>query len=127
MNNNDTDTQRPLWATDAMNTDDIEFVMGYAQAVEWLPTATPEALEEHLKYSHVYNCFNDGGTFEDDGVVGPYSVGFAAALRMHRPREAKIVQLKIDREMIDAQLAGLNIAVRFRDWRDFQPLATDRD
>lgn len=109
MTTNDTATDRPGWATDAMTDIDIEFLKGYVRAVEWLANyATPDELELHLRFSYEYNCFNDDGSFTDDGEVTHYSVGFAAALRIHRPCEAQMSQLTIEREIIDAQLVELS-------------------
>lgn len=110
MNNNDYATQRPAWATDAMNADDIKFVEGYIDAVGWLPTAKPEEVVEflfvtshplytvELQEDHTFAKHKGwtgqtvsmvglyGGHFNSEGVALGYTAGVAAALRIHRPQ-----------------------------------------
>lgn len=135
MSNDDTATERPAWAHDAMNDDDVAFVNGYIDAVGWLPTADPNELADFLWLAHNRRAYfemmqdhtlarykgwaadpgSDGmlgisaGDFNKDGAAIGYAAGIAAVLRIHRPeldREGRKQDLDTKRQKIQATLAG---------------------
>jgi hypothetical protein len=140
MSDNDTATERPKWANDAMNDDDIAFLEGYADAIGWLPSAKPEELVDFLCLSsnprlwfkmmedHTLARYKGwsadpddtgmvgvfGGNFNKNGVEIGYTAGISAALRIHRPeldRKARATDLGIERKKIQHTLARQQAAL----------------
>jgi hypothetical protein len=102
-------TERPTWASDEMNDGDIEFISGYMRAIEWLPTATPDALKQEITTHRETGCFDpDWPLGLDEYRPGAYSVGFATALKAHRSREIRIVELRDELAMLESQPSELH-------------------